>query len=80
MALPLVRFHFFLFGRCVRADAAAVFAALLDFGSLRTLPAADAAFLLVTSELRFAITGAPFQKSDLTDSLSMYIKYADYDA
>ena len=39
----------FLFGRCVRAEAAAVFSALLDFGSLSTLLAAEAAFLLVTS-------------------------------
>lgn len=42
---------YFLFGRCVRADAAAVFAAALDFGSRRTLEAAVAAFLLVTSLL-----------------------------
>ena len=40
---------YFLFGRCVRADAAAVFAAALDFGLRRTLAAALAAFLLVTS-------------------------------
>ncbi len=33
----------FLPGRCVRADAAAVLAALLDFESLSTFPAADAA-------------------------------------
>lgn len=38
-----------LFGRCVSAEAAADFAALLDFGSRSTLDAADAAFLLVTS-------------------------------
>jgi hypothetical protein len=38
-----------LFGRCVSADAAADFAAALDFGSLSTLAAADAAFALVTS-------------------------------
>jgi len=42
----------FLFGRWVKADAAAVFAALLDFGLRRTLPAAEAAFLLVTSLFR----------------------------
>jgi hypothetical protein len=39
----------FLFGRCVRAEAAAVFAAELDFGSRNTLEAAEAARLLVTS-------------------------------
>ena len=43
----------FLLGRCVRADAAAVFAALLDFGLRRTLAAADAAFALVTSLFGF---------------------------
>lgn len=41
--------HYFLLGRCVSADPAAVFAAMLDFGSRRTLDAAEAAFLLVTS-------------------------------
>ncbi|MFT5702588.1 MAG: hypothetical protein ACI8ZB_005511 [Desulforhopalus sp.] len=41
--------YFFLLGRCVSADAAAVFAAFEDLGLLRTLPAADAAFLDVTS-------------------------------
>jgi len=41
--------YFFLFGRCVNADAAAVLAALLDLGFLRTLAAADAARALVTS-------------------------------
>ena len=48
---------YFLFGRWVRADAAAVFAALLLLGSRITLDAALAAFLLVTSrfELRFGI-------------------------
>jgi hypothetical protein len=46
-----------LFGRWVSADAAAVLAALLLLGFRRTLPAALAAFLLVTSrfELRFGI-------------------------
>ena len=42
--------YFFLFGRCVSADAAADFAALLDFGSRSTLEAAEAALALVTSE------------------------------
>ncbi|GIT87177.1 hypothetical protein ROBYS_21930 [Roseobacter sp. OBYS 0001] len=42
--------YFFLFGRCVSADAAAVLAAFEDFGFLSTFDAADAAFALVTSE------------------------------
>lgn len=41
--------HLFLLGRCVKAEPAAVLAALLEFGFLKTLDAADAAFLLVTS-------------------------------
>jgi hypothetical protein len=45
----------FLFGRCVSAEAAAVFAAALDFGLLSTFAAADAAFALVTSLFDFAI-------------------------
>jgi hypothetical protein len=36
-------------GRCVKADPAALFASLLALGLLRTLPAALAAFSLVTS-------------------------------
>jgi hypothetical protein len=40
---------YFLFGRWVSAEAAAVFAAALDFGSLSTCEAADAAFALVAS-------------------------------
>ena len=47
--------YFFLPGRCVRADPAAVFAAGDDFGSLSTFDAADAAFALVTSPF-FAMT------------------------
>ena len=43
----------FLRTRCVSADAAAVFAALLDFGSRRTRAAADAARALVDSFRRF---------------------------
>jgi hypothetical protein len=35
--------YFFLFGRCVNADPAAVLAALLNFGSRKTLEAAVAA-------------------------------------
>ena len=42
-------YYFFLFGRCVSADAAAVFAALLDLGFLKTFAAAEAARALVTS-------------------------------
>jgi hypothetical protein len=45
-------------GRWVSADAAAVFAALLEFGFLRTLEAALAARLLVTSDF-FVITITP---------------------
>jgi hypothetical protein len=41
--------RYFLFGRCVSADAAADFAAGLDFGSRNTCDAAVAAFALVTS-------------------------------
>lgn len=41
--------HFRLFGRCVSAEAAADFAALLDLGFRSTFAAAEAAFLLVTS-------------------------------
>lgn len=43
--------YFFLLGRWVKAEAAAVLAALLDFGLRSTLEAAEAAFLLVTSLL-----------------------------
>lgn len=65
MSLPLVLWlvkrsragvhfsYFFRLGRCVSADAAADLAALLDWGSRKTLDAAEAAFLLVTSELLF---------------------------
>lgn len=45
--LPLL--DYFLFGRWVSAEAAALFAALLLLGSRKTLDAALAAFLLVTS-------------------------------
>jgi hypothetical protein len=47
--MATARNYRFLFGRCVSAEAAAVFAAALDFGSRSTLAAALAAFLLVTS-------------------------------
>ena len=48
-AAPAEDFELFLLGRCVSAEAAAVFAAGLDFGFLSTFDAADAAFALVTS-------------------------------
>jgi hypothetical protein len=44
-------FFFFLSGACVRADAAALFAAFEDLGLRNTFPAADAAFLPVRSFL-----------------------------
>ena len=48
---------YFLFGRWVSADAAALLAALLLFGSRKSFAAALAAFLLVTSRFvrRFGI-------------------------
>ncbi|WP_186438718.1 hypothetical protein [Agrobacterium fabrum] len=54
---------YFLFGRCVSADPAALFAALLLLGSRRTFAAALAAFLLVTSRfaLRLAIAALPLE-------------------
>lgn len=55
----------FLFGRCVSAEAAAVFAAGLDFGFLSTLEAADAAFALVTSLFDFAMLFTSFPSSSL---------------
>lgn len=48
--------NYFLLGRCVSAEAAADFAAELDFGSRRTFAAADATFALVTSLLAIKIT------------------------
>jgi len=45
-----------LFGRWVRAEAAADFAAALAFGSRRTFAAAEATFALVTSLLVNKIT------------------------
>jgi transcriptional regulator with XRE-family HTH domain len=52
-------------GRCVSADAAAVLAAALDLGLLRTFAAADAALALVTS-LFPAIFNHPLSGSLLT--------------
>ena len=49
-----VRYRF-LPGRWVSAEPAALLAALLALGSLSTLAAFEAAFLLVTSPLPFAI-------------------------
>jgi hypothetical protein len=46
MIAPL---SYFLFGRCVNADAAALLASLDDFGLLRTRAAAEAALALVVS-------------------------------
>lgn len=45
--------YFFLFGRCVSAEAAAVLACGLDFELRSTLLAAEAALRLVTSLLGF---------------------------
>ena len=63
----------FLFGRCVSAEAAAVFAAGLDFGFLSTFEAADAAFALVTSLFDFAMFLTSFLFSsdfaEMVDSL-----------
>lgn len=53
-------YFFFLLGRCVRADAAADLAAFEDFGLRKTLPAADAAFLDVTSLFFLAIFSSSF--------------------
>lgn len=57
----LVASYFFLFGRWVSAEAAADFAAGLDFGSRSTFDAADAAFALVTSLLDFAMMITSFR-------------------
>jgi hypothetical protein len=46
-------------GRCVRAEAAADFAALLALGLLSVRAAADAAFALVTSPLRLCVNAEP---------------------
>jgi hypothetical protein len=49
----------FLPGRWVSAEPAAVFAALLAFGSRRTFDAAEAALLLVTSDFAKPFTSFP---------------------
>ncbi len=65
--------HFLPFpGRCVRADPAAVFAALLAFGSRSTLLAAVAARLLVTSLLAFFDIHAP-RKLKIKNIYEFYI-------
>ena len=69
--------YFFLFGRWVSADAAAVFAAFEDFGLLRTLPAAEAALALVTSEfLRRDIAVTPLFHRQLVDKLCISCELA----
>lgn len=62
LGAPLLQ-RYFLFGRCVSAEAAAVFAAGLDFGLLSTFDAADAAFALVTSLFDFAMLITSFLTS-----------------
>ena len=63
-------FFFFLFGRCVKAEPAAVFAALLVDLLRRTFDAAVAARLLVTSrfllDTRFVIV-VPQTSCEVTD-------------
>ena len=54
-------FFFGLLARCVSADAAAVFAALLDRGLRSTFEAAVPAFLPVVSFLFLAIIGSKFE-------------------
>ena len=61
-AVDQVNSHFFLLGRCVSADPAAVLAALLAFELRSTLEAAVPAFLLVLSFLAISIS-PPFQLS-----------------
>lgn len=53
---------YFLLGRCVSAEPAADFAALLDFGSRSTFAAAEAAFSLVTSLLAIQSTSFPVSR------------------
>ena len=55
MQAPLEAKLHFLFGRCVNAEAAAVFAAFEDLGLRSTLDAALAAFALVTSLFPFRV-------------------------
>lgn len=50
LSFAMANSYFLRLGRWVSAEAAAVFAAVLDLGSRRTLDAAVAAALLVTSD------------------------------
>lgn len=58
-------FYFFRPGRWVSAEPAAVLAALLERGSRRTFDAADAARLLVTSDLD--MRSSPFDGDRITN-------------
>jgi hypothetical protein len=68
----------FLFGRWVRADAAAVFAALVLLGFLSTLDAAVAAFLLVTSLLLGRFFILPLLRLAIDDSRNLEYKVYGY--
>jgi len=57
----------------VSAEAAAVFAAALDFGFLSTFDAADAAFALVTSLFDFGMLFTSFLSSFLRTLLKWSI-------
>lgn len=67
--------NYFLLGRCVSADAAALFAALLERGSARTFAAADAAFALVTSLFAIGITPTVCFRSSVTRGRPTMIGY-----
>lgn len=68
---------YFLFGRWVSAEAAAVFAAALDLGLLKTFPAADAAFKPVTFEFRFFVKMLTsfLRLDDFRDSLHKKLRF-----
>ena len=78
----IIFYHFFLLGRCVRAEAAAVLAALLDLGLRNTFEAAVAAFLLVTSVFFFlVILRFPYFKisnRNLADHPNCFLMYRPY--
>ena len=57
--MPWLSAHFFLLGRCVSAEPAADFAALLALGLRNVLAAADAALLPVTSVLLRCVSADP---------------------
>ena len=67
--------YFFFPGRCVSADAAAIFAAGRDFGFARTLLADDAAFTEVTSPF-FEGTHISFLNAVASRAIVYYISYA----